>query len=168
MPVLWRTLEGICLFLCAMLSGYFLAHTIVLGNFYNWLLQHGHSQVITHTYSQFRRASLTVPLYYAGFILQLAVAVLLLSVMYRAKQHQLLHAMLILPFPMLILLHQLSGFNRIEAGLLSGQNYSTHSIGRFLAMNTMIHLLDALLYAIPPLVYALQKQPGLQPSKISW
>lgn len=138
--------------LLAMLCGYFTAHSIVLGRWFDWFLTEGKHQELAEHYGTFRRARNPVPLYMAGFIVQFVCGIVMAAVGFGTDIPIMALIAAVVAFALMVGLHMASGFSRVESAIMSGETQDTTAVARFLRLNQPVHLLDALIYAAAAIV----------------
>jgi hypothetical protein len=149
----YQTLRTLNLFLLAMLCGYFVSHSIVLGRFFQWFIDSGNYELLGRTYSVFREQGMPVAPYLAGFLLQFALAVVMALIAWRLRRNTGLALLLVLPLPAMLAVHFLSGYEAVEDVTHLGKATASQ-LAVYSSLNLTVHWLYALIYALPPLLFA--------------
>ena len=148
----------------AILSGYLTGHVIVLARYFDWLIANGHASVLKTTYSVFRLEADPVTPYLASFVIQFALAVVLVSVavVQRARfgaKRIAAAGFAALSLPLAIIVFTLSGFHDIEHDVMSAADLSEATLEIWLALNVPLHLVSVVIYIAPAILMVLTDPP---------
>ena len=130
-----------------MVGGCLLAHSIVVGRFLDWRLKQGRLVEATAPWADFRAAKRSQAPYMVALLVQFAAGsgVLASALLGAASPAAAIAARA--PFSMLVALPSPTGFDRLEAGLLSGRPGARPRGGFDPAGSTApIHVADAAVY----------------------
>ncbi|RMB08435.1 hypothetical protein [Eilatimonas milleporae] len=157
---LWRMVALIT----AILSGYLTGHVIVLARYFDWLIANGHAAMLKTTYSVFRVEGDPVTPYLGSFMVQFAVAVLLLVVGFRQRAHfgnsrLAAAALAALCLPLSVLVFTLTGFHDIEHDVMSASDLSSATLETWLTLNVPLHVISAGIYIAAAMAMLLSDPP---------
>jgi len=129
--------------LAGIVTGFYLSHTLVLGRMFSWLADPSRLLLLKQTYSDFRLIHPPV-LYLAIITIQQAVA-LGFAVLSVSLKRQVLPAVAVAACSLVVpLVHDSSGFFRLEVGIVSGAVHDATELSRFAAWNVPIHVFHTL------------------------
>ena len=133
------------LVLTAVLAGMMLSYVLVLGNFFSYLVRRERYDFFQHVYGAFRKNT-KVSFYYS--VIMLAQTFLaLLSFLLNMRNHALLPQLVaIVIFPILIIIHKLTGYLPLEEKLNSGHALDDKERRIYLRYNLWLHFIYFLLY----------------------
>ncbi len=132
----------------AMIAGFLVSYCVTLGGWFTHMTGSGRARIAQEYYTPFRVASHLKQRYDAWMLFQplLAIFSLILNARIQPLAPQIA---LVLPLPMLLLIHSCTGFGQIEEAFASGKDLSGEQEARYAQLNLPLHRLYALFYMIP-------------------
>ncbi len=147
--VLWR----ISTFATVLVAGYLIAHVIVLGRYFDWLVANGYAEMLRNTYSVFRVQVDPVTPYLGSFAVQaiLGLCLLIATLIVRRRPNSpplrlgaAIAASLLLPAT--LALFGVTGFHEVEDKVMSGSDLSPTVLSNWLRWNIPSHVACAVMY----------------------
>jgi hypothetical protein len=141
---LWRAAT----FATTLVAGYLVAHVIVLGRFFDWLVANGRADVLRDAYVAFRSEGNPVTPYLGSFLVQAALALALVVATWILRRRGALRRSLrrLAALPVMIMVFTATGFETVEQGVMSGLDLSTPTLSARLRLNVPLHVISALVF----------------------
>ncbi|AWE41483.1 MULTISPECIES: hypothetical protein [unclassified Actinobaculum] len=141
------TVLAIATLTTAMIAGFLVSYCVTLGGWFTHMTGSGRARTAQEYYTPFRVASHLKQRYGAWMLLQPLLAIF--SLILNARSQPLAPQIaLLLPLPLLLLIHSWSGFGKIEEDFASGKELSGEQEARYAQLNLPLHRLYALFYII--------------------
>lgn len=138
-----------------LVAGYLIAHIIVLGRYFDWLIANGQASVLEETYAPFRREFDPVTPYLGSFVVQFILAAVLLTTLFLnryalqyMKPRLICGTIALLCLPMAIVLFESTGFHAIEDAVMSASDLSEPVLNAWLEQNIPMHIATAFIYFV--------------------
>ena len=148
--------------LVGILTGYFIAHSLLLGQFFSWSIESGKVGLLRQTYSVFRQTpgySLLYGLYYTPILLSLVSGGIWTVLAFVMRRDRVISFFAGLPTYFMSAIFMATGFSSTENAVMSGvANEATNQL--FALENVPIHTSFAIIHAVSfllLLVIALKK-----------
>ena len=127
------TLYALSVVSTAVMGGFMLVYRIVLGRYFNYLLEQRRFDGFTDLYAPFRKARNPVTPYFAVSFAQFGF-----SLAYAVTTLRLTAFLACLPFILLVTLHTLTGFSKAEKAINSGE-VRPQTVQTYLRFNLPLH-----------------------------
>lgn len=133
--------------LTGLVAGFMFSYSLVLGNFFSYLVKLEEYSIFEKFYQKFRTEN-RIPLYYDAVLIAQGV-VAFISLFFHFNNHSILaQVMAILDFPILILFHKFTGFFPLEEKLVSGHVLTKKEAAHYLRYNLSLHIIYGAVYLL--------------------